>query len=188
MFIELLRQGKKANIKGREIGKSIITVIEKTKQQTIESLLKHLQVQRVRIKSKLAAKGVVRIDEHPRIVTFDEMYNIIKILAVKFTSTSQLIKYIDTIFLDENIPGITLSTVHKAKGLEADKVFILMPQLMPCVWAVSEREMIQEQNLIYVARTRAKKELIYIRDFEITKKEAKDENDIILQEEIKTFV
>jgi len=53
-----------------------------------------------------------------------------------------------------------LSTVHKAKGLEANRVFIIRPDLMPLPnsrgWQAA-----QEKNLHYVAVTRAKYELVY---------------------------
>lgn len=57
---------------------------------------------------------------------------------------------------------ITLSTIHKAKGLEADRIFILRPDLLPHPLAKGHNEIIQEMNLHYVAITRAKKELYYV--------------------------
>jgi hypothetical protein len=57
---------------------------------------------------------------------------------------------------------IMLSTVHRAKGLEWDSVYILRPDLMPHPLAESEKELIQERNLCYVAATRAKHKLHYI--------------------------
>jgi DNA helicase-2/ATP-dependent DNA helicase PcrA len=59
-------------------------------------------------------------------------------------------------------PHIVMSTVHKAKGLEADRVFILRPDLMPHPLAKGHDELIQEDNLHYVAITRAQKRLVYV--------------------------
>lgn len=56
--------------------------------------------------------------------------------------------------------GPTLCTIHKAKGLEASTAIILHSELMPSKWARSEDDIIQENNLRYVATTRAKHELI----------------------------
>jgi superfamily I DNA/RNA helicase len=50
-----------------------------------------------------------------------------------------------------------LSTVHKAKGLEADNVYILATNRMPHPKGGSE-----ENNICYVAITRAKKNLFYV--------------------------
>jgi superfamily I DNA/RNA helicase len=52
--------------------------------------------------------------------------------------------------------------VHKAKGLEAQRVFILEPHLMPSKWARQEWQQEQEANIIYVAVTRALETLVYL--------------------------
>ena len=55
--------------------------------------------------------------------------------------------------------GPTISSIHRAKGSEADRVYIIEPELMPSKYARLEWEKEQEENLRYVAITRAKKEL-----------------------------
>lgn len=69
---------------------------------------------------------------------------------------------ISIIFGGDNKDAVLLSTVHKAKGMEADNVYILYPSLMPWVVARKQWEKEAENNLIYVAVTRAKKTLNYI--------------------------
>lgn len=56
--------------------------------------------------------------------------------------------------------GIKLTTIHKAKGLEAPVVLLLRPNLLPSQYAVTEAELLQERNLWYVAVTRAQTALI----------------------------
>ena len=58
--------------------------------------------------------------------------------------------------------GVTLSTIHRAKGDEADFTYILYPELMPSKFATTEEDFIQEDNLRYVAYTRAKLSLTLI--------------------------
>jgi superfamily I DNA/RNA helicase len=61
--------------------------------------------------------------------------------------------------------GIVLATGHKSKGLEADNVFILRPDLCPAPWVdqdAAPEAYQQEQNLLYVMITRAKHNLIYV--------------------------
>lgn len=69
---------------------------------------------------------------------------------------------INTLFSNNNGTGIVLSTIHKAKGLEATKVFILCPELLPHPMAKSAWQQDQEANLKYVAITRAREHLVYV--------------------------
>lgn len=62
-----------------------------------------------------------------------------------------------------NGPGLTLSTIHKSKGLEWTTVFLLDFHLLPSPYAEQEWEKRQEKNLQYVAVTRAKLNLIYLK-------------------------
>ena len=57
-----------------------------------------------------------------------------------------------------------LSSVHKAKGLEAKRVFILQPEgaTMPHPAAHTLWEKEQELHILYVAITRAIEELVYV--------------------------
>lgn len=57
--------------------------------------------------------------------------------------------------------AVTLSTMHAAKGLEWDLVFVvgLTEGYLPITYATTEAEVREEQRLLYVALTRARKEL-----------------------------
>lgn len=173
-FIQLLKQGKKANIKGREIGKSISSLIMKTGQKTTKMLMKHLEVERLKLKKKLIGKGVQKLDEHPKMIDMNERIEIIKILGEGLPTAKMICEYIDKIFMDDNLPGIVLSTIHKLKGLEANRVFVLCRELMPSKFAIQEDEKQQERNLEYVLITRARKQLIYITDFNPEDYKSKD--------------
>lgn len=62
---------------------------------------------------------------------------------------------------DKNTNGITLSTMHRAKGLEWDYVFIVncMEGIIPHSNAATDEEIEEERRLFYVAMTRAKNSL-----------------------------
>lgn len=81
----------------------------------------------------------------------------------------ELISSISALFRDAEAGGVdgarmvNLSTVHKAKGMEFDRVFILdAREYMPSPWARAGWESAQEQNIQYVAATRARRELRYV--------------------------
>ncbi len=65
--------------------------------------------------------------------------------------------------IDQNKKGITLSTIHTAKGLEYEIVFLIGMNkgVLPFFKAKTEKELRQERNNAYVAITRAK-HCIYI--------------------------
>jgi superfamily I DNA/RNA helicase len=72
-----------------------------------------------------------------------------------------IILELDSMFKSiDDSTAITLCTIHKSKGLEANIVYILNEFLIPSKFASHPLE--QERNLKYVARTRAKEELYYL--------------------------
>jgi ATP-dependent exoDNAse (exonuclease V) beta subunit len=72
--------------------------------------------------------------------------------------------YIQSFFTDDanGHKPVMFSTVHKAKGLEYDRVFILRPDLFPHPAAKKEWQLEQEYHLEYVALTRAKQALYFV--------------------------
>jgi len=67
---------------------------------------------------------------------------------------------------DENADRVSLMTIHSAKGLEFDYVYLIGMEdgLFPSDRArFSETDMEEERRLAYVGMTRAKKELHLIR-------------------------
>ena len=60
--------------------------------------------------------------------------------------------------IDENKKGITLSTIHTAKGLEYEILFLIGMNngVLPFYKAKTEKELAEEKNNAYVAITRAK--------------------------------
>jgi DNA helicase-2/ATP-dependent DNA helicase PcrA len=63
--------------------------------------------------------------------------------------------------LADSRSGPIFSTIHKAKGLEAQSVYLLRPDLCPAPWDLSKEAQTQERNLQYVAITRAKEVLTF---------------------------
>ncbi len=59
--------------------------------------------------------------------------------------------------------AVVLSSVHRAKGQEADRVALLYPELMPATHARSLLALRGEACVQFVALTRAKRELVFVR-------------------------
>ncbi len=61
------------------------------------------------------------------------------------------------------MPTVTLSTVHRAKGLEGERIFILQANDLPLTWRnQTQWQRQQEDNLLYVALTRSKSKLYVV--------------------------
>jgi superfamily I DNA/RNA helicase len=88
----------------------------------------------------------------------------LSILAGRSTSVEELKSLIRELFLQPKSKStFVLSTVHGAKGLEWDTVFLEMHQLGKPRRNASRFEVEQEQNLLYVGFTRAKQTLFLVR-------------------------
>jgi len=69
---------------------------------------------------------------------------------------------IESLFTDDEA-AIVLSTIHRAKGDEADRVFLLGTNFLPFLFKSTNAWQIkQEWNLVYVALTRAKTHLYLV--------------------------
>lgn len=75
---------------------------------------------------------------------------------------------IDSIFKSKK--GTKLSSIHKSKGLEAERVFILDRDKLPPENITNEWQKIEEDNILYVGITRAKNNLIYCKSDEAFRK------------------
>ena len=164
LCIRLIGQGIAATVKGRDIGKQIKSELEaiadivgfryeefnvfaeqykEFKFQTYENLDNAEQ-----LKESLADK----------LNALSTIYS----SQPNATCIAHLCTYIDDLFSDDESP-ITLSTCHRAKGLEGDRIFIIKPEDMPMTWENQlgwQEE--QEDNLLYVALTRSKSALYIV--------------------------
>ena len=170
LFFSYLLQGKKAVVKGSDIGINLIEMIGKIGD--IYKLKLHWSNEVSKFKKDLHGKGILNPSEHSGYVALEDKVTVLLFLAQMTSTVSELIDKIKYIFSDDiNGRGIILSTVHKAKGLEADRVFIIRPDLLPMKTARKPWQIIEERNITYVALTRAKHELVY--DHEYDKPEEK---------------
>lgn len=166
LFFEFLTQRKKAIIKGADIGLQIIDLIGKI--SNLDDLIIFWEQELIRYKAELSGQGILNPSEHTGYSSLEDKVNTLLFLAKISLDISDLIDKIKTIFTDQ-LEGIVLSTIHKAKGLEANRVFIIRPDLIPLPRTKNNWQMVQEKNLEYVAITRAKLDLIY--DYEWTDEE-----------------
>lgn len=99
------------------------------------------------------------LDSDTDIIACCKIFAQMVLLDSSITNSRELYTLAETLGTGKVGPRIT--TIHRAKGLEADTVVILDPHTMPHPRAITALELEQESHLQYVARTRAKLRIIY---------------------------
>ena len=178
IYNKFLRMGRHAFIRGKDIGSNLGELVKNTGKRELNVKLKsdgvfaRLYADLIETRDKIMENK--HIDNKSAINTqlfTSKLDNIkaLEILSEGINSTDELLKRIDVAFPKKKKDmkdGIALSTVHKAKGLEANNVYIACPSLMPSKQAKVQWEIDQEKNLIYVAYTRAKDKLGFLQESE----------------------
>ena len=153
---ELIRNGIKANIRGRDIGKNLQSLVKKMRSDDIYTTLDRLSDYRNKEVAKLIAS-----EKYSSAQAIEDKIDTIIAVSSGVNSVQELLQRIDSIFSDEK-EEILLSSVHRAKGLEARNIYILRPDLMPHSSAKHDWERQQEANIEYVAITRSLDKLYYV--------------------------
>ena len=152
-----IRMNIPVQILGKEIGDGLKALIKKMNVNTLEKLTDRLQKYMMREVEKARAadddKKIEAITDKVGCILF-----MIEGLKEDRRNIESLNAGIDYLFKDKSM-CVKLCTLHKAKGLEADRVFWLNRNDCPSTWARRPWQQTEELNLCYVAATRAKREL-----------------------------
>lgn len=154
-FISLVRSGKKCSIIGREFGDELVNMID-----SVDSIY-DLEDTLISMETRLSNKGIKNPTKCEAYENLEEKVNVLLSLYEYFGDLETVKSQIYNIFVENADRGIILSTIHKSKGLEADRVFFLKPELIPSKYATTELALYAEKCLKFVAITRARKSLIY---------------------------
>lgn len=161
---KLIAKGIPAKIEGREIGTGLKTLVNRWKVKSIEALLTRLEKYEERETTKYRLK-----EQEVRAVAVEDKVNCLRIIIDRVllsdadtkTPGLRVCAEVDAIFGDNgDAPVVLLSSIHKSKGREWKKVIWL--QAKPNGRARMEWAKVQENNLCYVAATRAMEELVLI--------------------------
>jgi DNA helicase II / ATP-dependent DNA helicase PcrA len=158
----LLQARVPVRIMGKEIGQGLKALVKKMNSNGIENLIQRLEVYTAREVEKARAKKQDQKAEAIQDKT-DCVLFLIRSLKETKRNVPGLHEVIDQLFSDAT-NTVVLATIHKAKGLEADRVYWLNSSKCPAPWAKQAWQKQQEVNLCYVATTRAKSELVLIED------------------------
>lgn len=155
-----------AAVKGRSIGEGLIALINKltgkNPDEPVELLFRNLQHWRSEEERKIQAIPDESVQDRMREIRNDQYQCLVAVFEnSQAQKAADLIASIEDLFSDDRV-SVLLSTIHRAKGLEESRVFVLWPLSR---WSgVSETQAEQERNLAYVAITRASKQLFLVHD------------------------
>lgn len=179
VYSSFLKLGKKSYIMGKDIGSNLKTLVKKCRKDELnvnckeDGLFVRLYDDLFSTRNKLMEKCNIDVQTATFSQQIQGKLDFIKALEVLsdgINTSEELINKIESIFSSKNnASGIALSTIHKAKGLEANNVFIACNSLMPSKSAKLKWEVSQEYNLMYVAYTRAKNTLGFLDETDFAK-------------------
>ena len=157
LAFSLIRKGVKATVRGRDIGKNLSDLIRKFNAESVEVLYSKLDIYEKNERQRISRKR----GNEQLIVSLEDKIETLYAIIGDCQTVPDVIYRLESIFSDE-IEGVVLSSVHRAKGLEANRVFILRPDLLPHPKAQGDWQLEQESNCRYVALTRSKSELYFV--------------------------
>jgi superfamily I DNA/RNA helicase len=158
----IISRGGKATVRGRNIGDGLTRLVERLKPDTIADLAAKLAEYRETERKALEAADA----SQSAILALTDKCECLKVLVARCQSVDDVLRRVDTTFADTDEDGqpregVICSSVHRAKGLESDRVFVVAPWLLPHAKASRPWEIQQERNIAYVAATRAKHALYF---------------------------
>lgn len=154
--LRLIRAGTPAAILGRDVGAELGALIQKSKARSVDRLLEWVHEW-----ESTSIRRARKDNPEANVDRYKDTVECIRALALGAASVEDIRAEIRRMFdeADTDASRVTLMSTHKAKGLEANRVWLLRDTYSP------ERG-IDEQNLLYVGITRAQQSLFMVRGIE----------------------
>ena len=154
--LELIKQQRRATILGRNIGKSLLSLVENTHAGSVDDL-----ETKVRAWADKETERLLRRDPEAPTGHITDRRDCVLAVADSAATIDEVLTRIEHLFDDgDPVDRVTFSSTHRAKGLERDRVWMLRDTYMR---SRKGQPSVEEQNLFYVACTRAKRELYFVR-------------------------
>lgn len=159
LCLGFLKRGIPARIEGRDIGKALHATASKWKARTVPEFLGAVKGWAQKKVQRVQAKGLAPDLEAGQIEGIQDQAAVFYAVAEEAKNVEEVMGRLLSLFADSSGSGpaaaIVLSSVHRAKGLEWDRVYVLATTLR------TERGG-EEANVTYVATTRARRELVMV--------------------------
>lgn len=154
LALKMLGQHKPMRFLG-DFGDKLISFARSFKTSDIQIFKSRLEEWHENETERLTAQ-----EKWSKLEAVHDKYEAMFIVASSAKTVEDLLTILVKIFEQGN--GPIICSIHKSKGLEAKNVFLLFPELIPSKYAQKVAAIQQERNLLYVAYTRARQNLILI--------------------------
>ncbi len=159
--MRFLRAGKRTKIAGRDVGEGLVSLVRKLKGRSVPDFLAKVAAWERRELDRFApalakATNGRRKTIEQKMDAVTDKAGMLAHLADGAKNVVEIEDRIVALFTDDGLGDkglIVCSSVHKSKGKEADRVFVLRDTL---------RTGGEEDNIAYVAITRAKRTLVWV--------------------------
>ena len=164
--LRLVRAKKRAFVRGRDLGQHLQALSRQVFVRGFDNFYTKLdlfaQAEQVRLRNKLRHQSNADAVVAQRLDLIDCLTYLMEDLTARSLPTFEKLDALIRTTFGEDGSAIVLSTVHRAKGKEANRVVILYPELMPAVYARTAEAVRGEACVQFVALTRAKHDLVFV--------------------------
>lgn len=154
--LSLLRRGIPARIEGRDIGKQLVGMVKKMRAKSVPDFFKKVNAWGDKQIARITAGGGKHAQSKAELI--NDQVATLTTVAQDCKSIDEIIARITNLFEDSDTarrPAVVCSSVHKAKGLEWNRVVLVAETFK------NRNKSQEEANIYYVAVTRAKRTLIW---------------------------
>jgi DNA helicase II / ATP-dependent DNA helicase PcrA len=178
LFMRFLKAGVPAGIQGKDLGGRLISFVEDSACKTVDELLDYTREWAKRECAKRRKKN-----PEAKLDAIHDHADCIQTLCEDTTHIDVVIERIKTLLMSDPAGKVCLSSVHRAKGLEWNRVFLIESSFPVCAdywigfskyddtdgWAAKKAAEVmktdtEERNIRYVALTRAREAMYFVRE------------------------
>jgi DNA helicase-2/ATP-dependent DNA helicase PcrA len=159
---KLVGRGVPVAIQGRDLGEGLARFVEDFEASGVAELLRKMADYRAAQMERLSE--VDDSEEEAELV--NDRCDCVRAVAAGCQTPVDVANRVRSLFKEvtraEQSECVLFSSIHRAKGREAENVAILEPEGMPSPFARSPAAIEQELNLLYVAATRSKHRMSFL--------------------------
>ena len=157
----LIKNGVPAKVRGRNIANSLVTVANDIYDIAAQNRINFMDAVEV-YKSEIEAMAEENVKAAAKLTSTEDKLECVKIFFENSNkpdrkALSNIIKG----FFNDDDADVVLSSIHRAKGLESENVYVLFEESLIDKRAKGDA-LVQEHNLSYVAFTRSKDTLTMV--------------------------